>query len=217
MQVLAILSQKGGVGKTTLATCLAVEAEKSGLKTVILDIDPQASASFWHDTRGQDTPVVAAVPAIRIRAMMTACEDEGVDLVVIDGAASARDVTLEAVRHADYVLIPTRTAVFDTMSMTHTLDLVKEQRCGHSVVLTFVSPQGRETLDTIDAIGQLGGNAAPVTIGNRKAFFRAQGQGLAVQEFDGASVAAEEIEALYAYTMQMMETTRDRTLAQSNA
>jgi len=47
MKVLAILSQKGGVGKTTLATCLAVASENDGKKTAIFDLDPQATASFW--------------------------------------------------------------------------------------------------------------------------------------------------------------------------
>jgi len=56
MKVLAILSQKGGVGKTTLATCLAVAAEQAGKVAAIIDLDPQATASFWKDVRQLDTP-----------------------------------------------------------------------------------------------------------------------------------------------------------------
>lgn len=219
MKVLAILSQKGGVGKTTLATCLAVAAEQDGLKAAILDIDPQATASFWKDVRQLDTPAVAAVPALRLQAMIKACKDAGTDLVIIDGAAVARDVTFEAARHADFVIVPTRTAVFDTMSMTHTLDVVREQKKPFSVVLTFVPPQGAETTDAISAIEELGAQVCPVTIGNRKAFFRAQAQGQAVQEFEAGGSAAREINNLYEYTRIQLytEKTNGRKLASSRS
>lgn len=200
MKVLAILSQKGGVGKTTLATCLAVAAEQDGERVAIIDIDPQATASFWKDVRSQETPAVISVPPIRLGAMIKACADADTDLVIIDGAAIARDVTFEASKHSDFVIVPTKTAVFDTMSMTHTLDVVREQRRPFSVVLTFVPPQGQETRDAIEAIAELGASVCPVTIGNRKAFFRAQSSGQAVQEFDPHGAAANEIKQLYEYT-----------------
>ncbi len=200
MKVLAVLSQKGGVGKTTLATCLAVAAEQAGQRVAILDIDPQATASFWKDVRSQETPAVVSVQSIRLGAMIKACADAGTDLVIIDGAAVARDVTFEASKHADFVIVPTKTAVFDTMSMTHTLDVVREQKKPFAVVLTFVPPQGQETRDAMAAIKELGASVCPVTIGNRKAFFRAQGTGLAVQEFEPDGAAAGEIQRLYTYT-----------------
>ncbi len=156
MKVLAVLSQKGGVGKTTLTTCLAVAAEADGKSTAIIDLDPQATASFWKDVRQQGTPAVDSIQAVRLGATLKALSAAGADLAIIDGAAIARDITTEAVRHADLVLVPTRAAVFDTMSMTHTLDVVREQRKAFSVVLTFVPPQGHETRDTVKAIEELG-------------------------------------------------------------
>ena len=221
MKVLAVLSQKGGVGKTTLATCLAVAAEQAGERVAILDIDPQATASFWKDVRGKETPAVASIQPIRLGAMIKACADAGTDLVIIDGAAVARDVTFEAAKHSDFVIVPTKTAVFDTMSMTHTLDVVKEQKKPFSVVLTFVPPQGQETKDAMAAIEELGAAVCPVTIGNRKAFFRAQGSGQAVQEFEPNGAAAEEIQKLYTYTRIALykdeKVKNGRKLAASNA
>ena len=221
MKVLAVLSQKGGVGKTTLATCLAVAAEQAGKRVAILDIDPQATASFWKDVRSQETPAVVSVQPIRLGAMIKACADAGTDLVIIDGAAVARDVTFEAAKHSDFVIVPTKTAVFDTMSMTHTLDVVKEQKKPFSVVLTFVPPQGQETKDAMAAIEELGAAVCPVTIGNRKAFFRAQGSGQAVQEFEPSGAAAEEIQKLYTYTRIALykdeKVKNGRKLAASNA
>ena len=66
MKILSILSQKGGVGKTTLATCLAVAAEQDGKKTVIFDIDPQATACFWKDIREKEEPAVLSIQAVSL-------------------------------------------------------------------------------------------------------------------------------------------------------
>lgn len=200
MKVLAILSQKGGVGKTTLATCLAVAAQQDGKQAAIFDLDPQATASFWNDTREAETPAVVSIQSVRLPAMLKAAEEAGTDLAIIDGAAIARDITFEAAKSADFILIPTRSAVFDTMSMLHTIELVRQQSKPFSVVLTFTPPTGHETEDAIDAAKQIGASICPVLIGNRKAFFRAQSQGLAVQEYEPSGKAAEEITNLYSYT-----------------
>jgi chromosome partitioning protein len=177
-----------------------VAAEQAGKEVAIIDLDPQATASFWKDVRQLDTPAVASIQPVRLTAMLKACADAGTDLVVIDGAAVARDVTFEAARHADFILIPTKTAVFDTMSMTHTLEVVRQLDRAFAVVLTFVPPQGQETGDAMKAVEELGAAVCPVTVGNRKAFFRAQAVGQAVQEFEPHGPAAAEIKLLYEYT-----------------
>ena len=105
----------------------------------------------------------------------------------------ARDVAYEAARHADFILIPTKTAVFDTMSMTHTLEVVHQLNRPFAVVLTFVPPKGQETDEAIKTIKELGAAVCPVTIGQRKAFFRAQAVGQAVQEFEPNGPAALEV------------------------
>ena len=200
MKVLAILSQKGGVGKTTLATCLAVAAEADGKSTSIFDLDPQATASFWKDVRHAETPAVISIQAVRLPAMLKAAEQAGAELVIVDGAAVARDVAHMAAEVADFVLIPTKAAVFDTMSMTQTIDVVRQVNKPFSIVLNFVPPQGQETADAMMLAGNLSASICPVLVGNRKAFFRAQGEGLAVQEYAPHDKAAEEISRLYTYT-----------------
>ena len=62
MDVIAVIAQKGGTGKTTLAVSLAVAAERSGRTVAIVDLDPQASASNWGDRREDDSPVVVLGP-----------------------------------------------------------------------------------------------------------------------------------------------------------
>ena len=61
MKTVAILSQKGGTGKTTLSLHLAVAAEQAGKAAVVIDLDPQASAMAWKDIRKADTPEVVSI------------------------------------------------------------------------------------------------------------------------------------------------------------
>jgi len=67
MNVVSLIAQKGGVGKTTLATCLAVQAVEQGKRVLVIDLDPQATASFWSDTRGKpDDPAVMSIQPVGV-------------------------------------------------------------------------------------------------------------------------------------------------------
>jgi len=211
MKTLAIISQKGGVGKTTLATALAVAAEREGKIAAVFDLDPQASAAFWKDTRAADTPAVVAIPPARLQHVLKAAADTGCDLAIIDAPPFAKDIAFEAAQHADFILIPTRPAVLDVMAMTKTLELVAHYGRPSAVVLTFCPIQGREIADTEEAVKQLGASIAPVRIHNRVAYSRAQQTGLTAQEFEPDGKAAEEIKQLYAYTCMHLFTTTAET------
>jgi chromosome partitioning protein len=199
MKTLSVISQKGGVGKTTLATALAVEAIRNGKKTVVFDLDPQASASFWKDTRQDDTVAMTAIPATRLGHVIKAADDAGCDLAIIDTPPFSKDIAYEAAQHADFVLLPTRPAVLDVMAMSKTLELVRHYSKPFAVVLTFCPPVGREVDDTLTVIRQLGAEICPVRIGNRIAYSRAQQTGRAAQEIEPDGKAAQEINELYAY------------------
>lgn len=201
MKTLAIISQKGGVGKTTLATALAVAAEARGRQAAVLDLDPQASATFWKDMRAADAPAVATVLPVRLVHMLKAIRDGGCQLAIIDAPPIAKDVALEAAQHADFILIPTRPAVLDVMAMTKTLELARHYAKPAAVVLTFCPTQGgREITDTEDAVKAMGATLAPVRIHTRVSYPRAQQTGLTAQEFEPDGKAAQEIQQLYDYT-----------------
>ena len=85
MKIVAVVCRKGGVGKTTIATHLAVAAEKLGLVTVVLDLDPQASAASWGDHRGKGSaPAVVAAQATRLPLLLKEAEDQDADLIILD-------------------------------------------------------------------------------------------------------------------------------------
>lgn len=213
VKALALISQKGGVAKTTLATALAVAAEATGRRTALFDLDPQASAAFWKDTRQADAPAVLAVPSARLAHMLKAAGEAGTDLAIIDTPPFAKDIAFEAAQQADFILIPTRPAVLDVMSMTKTIELVRHYGKPSAVVMTFCPPQGREVADTMDAIEQLGAMLAPVKIHTRVAYSRAQQTGLAAQEFEPDGKAAYEIQQLWKFVCMHLFPSRKQKVA----
>ena len=202
MEILSIISQKGGVGKTTLATCLAVEAINQGKRVAVIDLDPQATATFWSDVRPSDDPAVLSIQPVRLPSVLKASEQAGTDFVIIDSAAVSKDIAYAAAEAADFALVPFKAAVFDINSVAQTVQIIKQVGAPFALVCTFVPPQGNETAEAQEIIDDLGSDFCPVLIGNRKAFFRAQAKGCAVQEqsFDPDGKATEEIKRLYEYT-----------------
>lgn len=202
MKVLSLISQKGGVGKTTLATALAVAATQDGKRVVMMDLDPQASATFWMDTRKDDAIAVTSVPASRLSHVLNAAAEADADIAIVDTPPFAKDIAFEAAERADFVLIPTRPAVLDVMAMTRTIELIRNFQRPAAVVLTFCPHAGKEIDDTEEAVRALGAELCPARIGTRIAYSRAQQNGLAAQELDPQGKAAVEIGELYRYTLQ---------------
>jgi chromosome partitioning protein len=215
MKTVAIISQKGGVGKTTLATALAVAGELDNRATAIFDLDPQASAAFWKDMRTADSPAVVAVPPSRLQHVLKAAADSGCSMAIIDAPPFAKDIAFEAAQHADFILIPTKPAVLDVMAMTRTLELVRHYAKPSAVVLTFCPTQGREVADTESAIQQLGTTVVPVRIHNRVAYSRAQQTGQTAQELEPDGKAADEIKQLYEYVCMHLYSQQTETGGQN--
>src|ERR1019366_7200585 len=134
MYIIAEINQKGGVGKTALALDLAWAADKAGKKTLIIDLDPQGSASAWaarrakaiqSDADGDIWPAVIDCQPHRLAAVLEQAQKNGIDLVVIDTPAKAEQSALVAARAADLVIVPCRPSKFDTDTVKTTLDILK--------------------------------------------------------------------------------------------
>lgn len=108
MKTIAVISQKGGAGKTTVAVHLAVCAEQNGHRVAPFDLDPQASAAKWADHRGGNIPEVVSAQAARLPQLLAVARTGGAGLAIIDTAPNSDSSALIAAKAADFILIPCR-------------------------------------------------------------------------------------------------------------
>ena len=195
---IAIVSQKGGSGKTTLAVHIATRAAQAGQQSCIVDLDPQASAAAWSDWRGDYLPVVVTSPPARLTRTIDSATKQGMDFVVIDTPPHADAAAREAIKAADIVLIPTRLRAFDLAALEPIVDLVAMARTPAFVVFNAV-PSGAKLLTAeAEAVAKrLGLAICPVQLGERAAFHRSSAKGETAAEIDPEGKAAKEIEKLW--------------------
>src|SRR5712692_11553147 len=125
MKTVAIISQKGGSGKTTIAVHLAVCAERARKRAAIIDLDPQASALEWHSRRKPPTPEVITATPEQLSVLLTQAKTNGADFTIIDTAPHSDRAATMAAELADLVLIPCRPAAFDIAAIGTTLNILK--------------------------------------------------------------------------------------------
>lgn len=206
MQVIAIIAQKGGTGKTTLALSLAVEAQRYGKTAAVIDLDPQATATNWGDRREAETPVIVSAQPGRLRHVIDAAREQGADLVLIDTAARSEQAALEAAKAAALVLIPCRPAIYDLETVATTAELV-----GYAggrpmaVILNGVPPRGSKREQAEEVIRGLTLPVCSASFGYRAAFNDAGALGLTAAEYDPEGKAALEIELVYRFVSKLLK------------
>jgi chromosome partitioning protein len=196
MYVIAIVSQKGGVGKSTIAVHLAAEAQAQGQRVLLLDLDPQGSAMEWANRRGDQPPDVSGANPASVGKEIERAKDDGYDLVMIDTAPHADHAALQAARAADLVLIPCRPSTFDVAAISATLDLCKLANKQSVVVINAAPIRSRVTTEAVEAIVEKGGMVSPVVIRQRVAFQHCMIDGRTAAEFEPGGAAADEITRL---------------------
>ncbi|QUL38803.1 ParA family partition ATPase [Erythrobacter sp. JK5] len=198
MPIIAIVSQKGGSGKTTLAVHLGTRAAQAGHESCVIDTDPQATAAAWGDWRGDFLPVVVTSPPARLGRTIESARKNGVDFIVIDTPPHADAAAREAIKQADIVLIPTKPRAFDLHALEPIADLVEFANKPAFVVLNGV-PAGATVLtkDARRAAKNMGLDICAVELGDRAAFHRSSAKGETAAEIDPDGKAAKEIEKLW--------------------
>jgi chromosome partitioning protein len=194
VKIIAFISQKGGVGKTTLAIHLAVAFAADGLNVAVLDLDPQASAAEWKDFREQEMPGVIAIPSSRLPKVLKELEGTGANIVILDTAPHSEGTALDAARAADLILVPCQPSIMDLRAMRKTTDLLKHIKKPIYAVLNGVSVQGSAALGTEKAIAaEFKIETCPIRMGDRVAYSRCLISGHSAQEYEPEGKAAREV------------------------
>ena len=151
MYIIAVVAEKGGVGKTTLALDLAVTAVQKGRTVAVIDVDPQATASKWTDRRANEHPWVVPTHAARIAAAIDKAKAQGVDFIVIDTPPHSATDAAEAARHADVVITPIEPHLFALETVSKLADLLKVAGNPSAFFVVNKAPtQGTEGANAVD-------------------------------------------------------------------
>lgn len=185
MAIVAFLSQKGGVGKSTLARAFACEASKQGLSIKLADLDTQqGTASEWHRLRlhnGHD-PVGSVEVFGKVKDALAVAES--VDILILDGAPRASSATLDIAKVADLLVLPTgasRDDLIPTVLLAHELVKKGVPKARIGIALIRVSTES-EIQDANDYIAQAGHHCLSGYLPEKPAYRQAQNDGLAVTE-----------------------------------
>jgi chromosome partitioning protein len=202
MKKLGMIAQKGGTGKTTLSIHLAVEASLAGLRVLLVDIDPQASATSWWKRRDEPRPELIQSSGNALEQLLETAAERGYDIAVVDTAPHDSEDASECARLCDWVYIPTRPAILDLDAIRPSTDLVNKVGVAASILLNSCPPptqfgEPHIVREAREALGAYGIPVCPVAISQRVAFGYALIDGRAVSEFDRTGKAAREIERLW--------------------
>jgi chromosome partitioning protein len=200
MKTIAVLNQKGGAGKTTIATHLARALQLDGKDVVLIDSDPQGSARDWAAARDDQPLHVVGIDRPTIERDIKALGQK--DFVVIDGAPQAADLAVSAIKAADFVLIPVQPSPYDIWATADLVDLVKsriELTDGKLKAAFVVSRAIKGTKIGSEIAEALAGYGLPVLatrITQRVSFPSTAATGKTIFDLEPNGEAAQEIQAL---------------------
>jgi chromosome partitioning protein len=211
MKTVAILSEKGGAGKTTLTVHLATAAQLRGIPTAIIDLDPQASAADWADSRSQP-PEALAIPPARLNTVLDKLRGGGCGLAVIDTGRDSNNAGYTAAQAADLILVPCRVGRFDIRALSRTLDLAKLAGKTPHLVFNDLAPRASKVrAEAVAALEPMGCIIAPVHLSHRATFRDAPMAGQTAQEMEPNGAAAAEVQALFDWVSDTLTLSHPKT------
>jgi chromosome partitioning protein len=197
MYVIAVASQKGGSGKTTIAAHLAVRAAAAGNGPVVLiDTDPQGSLAEWWQARAEDTPQLATVKPEALAANLAELRSYGTAIAIIDTPPALTGSIEQVIAQADLILIPVRPSPHDLRAAGGTVELAKKAGKPFLFVVNSASPRASITAQAVAALSEHG-RVAPVILYQRTEYAASMIDGRTVTETATSGRSAQEIAELW--------------------
>ncbi len=195
MRVIAVAATKGGVGKTTICSALAVRAAEESKRVALLDLDPQESLASWWDRRKSENPKLFEVDATTeaIELLMS----EGWEWVFVDTPPAKIELIEPAIAVADLVLIPCRPSALDIEQANIAVEMCEAHGKPFAFVLNHAAPSWKLTKSSVEFL-KFGGRTVlepPLTF--RQAYMAAMTVGKSGPEVEKDGAARAEIDALW--------------------
>ena len=208
MKIVAIATQKGGAGKTTLATNLAVAQARGELLTLLIDADVrQRTALEWFRKRDdQENPVVIeASDRETLMRLFDLASEKGIDRVIVDTPGVDSPLVNDAISKSNFVLMPCGPSGFDVSAQRITAAIVERLGKEAAFVITKALPRGKESRETRNVLNGLGFDSSDCQTTNLKDFRDAAVCGQSVLEYAPKGKAAREIHGLYEWLEGKLE------------
>ncbi|MFQ5561155.1 MAG: AAA family ATPase [Nitrospinota bacterium] len=196
MRIWSISNQKGGAGKTSLATNLGVEGERQGEKVLLIDIDPQQSATRWWEAREAESPLLLSCSYDMVKQNIESAREKGFTLIIIDTAGRESLRHTEAIELATFCIVPCQPSLDDCRSCIPTVDIIKAKSRIFGFVITRCPVTGSDKKEAQKTLSALGLVCSTATM-ERKSYKRAYANNQAVVEYDPKDKGAGEITAIY--------------------
>jgi chromosome partitioning protein len=198
MRTIAFVTQKGGSGKSTIASSLAVAAHEMKEKVCVIDMDPQRSLANWAKTRDANDIEVIAAGAARLPALLASLEGKGFTLAILDTPGAEGAASAAAMQVADLNIIPSRPSMFDLWASARTRAALKDIGSDFVFLLNQCPPaqQNARVRDGVETLEEMGGLISPLIL-TRVDYQEAARHGWGVTELNPYGAAAEEMRGLW--------------------
>jgi len=198
-RVIAVVCQKGGAGKTTIAAHLAVQAARAGDgPAVLVDTDPQKSLGEWWEARKENSLAVTAVKLDDLAVNPAGVRDGGAAVTIIDTPPALTASNERIIALADLVLIPARPSPHDLRAIGSTVMMARRAGKPFLFIINGAVPRANITAEAVAALSEHG-QVAPVIMYQRTDYAGSMIDGLTVMETAASGRSAREIGELWKY------------------
>lgn len=215
MQTILVAGRKGGSGKTTIAVHLAALADTPSSPALLIDADPQGSATFWYNRRTATTPLLSAVAAAGVSQVLKDARASKIATAIIDSPPHDASGIGVLMRQVDLAVIPTRPGPLDLAAVASTIEIARSLGTPFVVLLNATPPPRGEleigvVAEAREVLDQLGAPVLTTYISQRAALSHSLISGEAVHEFAPDSPAANEIARVWDTIQKVLKQTGAR-------
>ena len=202
MKILSIVNRKGGASKSTLAAHIALEATDEGLKTILIDMDPQKTLESWWEKRDDELPAMVDIPSNELEQKLKLLAASGFDLCIIDTPGDTTGNAESAIKAAQMVLIPCKPTPPDLAAVGTTISQVRDKhKKPYFFVITQAPSSSQAHIQAASVLSEFG-PVAPVSMMARKGYSDVMGTGQSAAQFN--KIAKTEITDIWFYVKEKL-------------